>query len=57
MSFKKYPIVFEPILKDRIWGGTKLDSVLGKNLESEQVGESWEISLVPENISIVANTK
>lgn len=55
MSFKKYPIVFEPILKDRIWGGTKLDSVLGKNLESEQVGESWEISLVPENISIVAN--
>lgn len=55
MSFKKYPIVFEPILKDRIWGGTKLNSVLGKNLKTEQVGESWEISLVPDNISTVAN--
>lgn len=55
MSFKKYPIVFEPILKDRIWGGAKLNSELGKNLKTEQVGESWEISLVPENISIIAN--
>jgi hypothetical protein len=30
MSIKLYPLVFEPILQDRIWGGTKLKTDLGK---------------------------
>ena len=51
---KLYPLVFEPIVKDRIWGGTKLRTDLGKhNLPSETTGESWELSAVPGDVSIV----
>lgn len=55
MKIPVYPIKFEPILKDKVWGGTKLRELLGKKTASEQVGESWEISGVEGNISVVAN--
>lgn len=55
MSFIKYPIVFKPILKNRIWGGTKLKTCLGKQIESGGVGESWELSGVDNDVSVVAN--
>ncbi|WP_297796538.1 type I phosphomannose isomerase catalytic subunit [uncultured Eudoraea sp.] len=50
-----YPFKFYPILKERLWGGSKLGSVLGKDLNSDLVGESWEISGVAGDVSIVAN--
>ena len=50
-----YPLQFEPILKERLWGGTKLRDVLGKNIKSETTGESWEVSAVKGDISIVSN--
>lgn len=51
-----YPLVFEPIFKEKIWGGTKLKSYLGKeNSPGETTGESWELSAVPGNVSIVKN--
>ena len=50
-----YPIKFNPILQDKIWGGNKLTTTLNKNSNSENTGESWEISSVPGNISIVSN--
>lgn len=50
-----YPLQFEPILKERIWGGTKLKSELNKSITSETFGESWEISTVNDNLSIVKN--
>ena len=50
-----YPIKFNPILKEKIWGGNKLKNILGKQTESSNVGESWEISDVKGNISIVSN--
>ncbi|WP_179333612.1 type I phosphomannose isomerase catalytic subunit [Winogradskyella costae] len=52
---KAYPIKFEPILKEKIWGGEKLATLLNKNSNSKSVGESWEISGVDDNISVVAN--
>ncbi|WP_162128598.1 type I phosphomannose isomerase catalytic subunit [Flavobacterium phycosphaerae] len=52
---KAYPLQFEPILKERIWGGTKLKSYLNKPIVSEITGESWEISTVAYDVSIVAN--
>ncbi len=55
MSFLKYPLVFDPILKERIWGGTKLNTLLNKTIHSEHVGESWEISMVPGEISTISN--
>ncbi|WP_299129319.1 type I phosphomannose isomerase catalytic subunit [uncultured Winogradskyella sp.] len=52
-----YPLKFVPILKDKIWGGEKLKEQLNKASHSKQVGESWEISTVPGDISVVANGK
>jgi len=50
-----YPLKFTPILKEKIWGGEKLHQILGKSSKNKNIGESWEISDVDEDISIVAN--
>jgi mannose-6-phosphate isomerase len=50
-----YPLKFRPILKERLWGGTKLKEVLGKPIESDITGESWELSTVKGDISVIAN--
>jgi len=51
-----YPLKFTPILKDRIWGGNKLKTVLNKDFSPlPNAGESWEISGVKEDISVVSN--
>lgn len=53
-SFKLYPIKFEPILKEKIWGGSKLKQFFNKKKEGN-IGESWEISEVDGSISMVQN--
>ncbi len=50
-----YPLKFEPIVKEKIWGGNKLSSLLNKNNDKKNLGESWEISGVEGDISIVTN--
>ena len=55
MTPELYPLQFTPILKERIWGGTKLKSELGKLTSSDNIGESWELSTVEENVSVVSN--
>ena len=50
-----YPLQFEPILKERIWGGQKLKTLLNKPINSPLTGESWELSGVEGDISIVGN--
>nr|WP_298930695.1 type I phosphomannose isomerase catalytic subunit [uncultured Allomuricauda sp.] len=50
-----YPFKFKPILKERLWGGTKLKDVLGKPIESDITGESWELSGVDGDISEISN--
>ncbi len=52
-----YPIKFYPILKEKIWGGTKLMTQLHKKSTSNNVGESWELSDVDHNVSVVSNGK
>ena len=52
---KAYPIKFEPILKEKIWGGMKLKEVLHKKTTCDKVGESWEISGVKGSESLVEN--
>jgi mannose-6-phosphate isomerase len=54
-TMKLYPLQFEPILKERIWGGTKLNTFLNKPITSNITGESWEISTVENDVSVVAN--
>ena len=46
---------FEPLLKQTLWGGDKIIPFKHLNTKMEQVGESWEISGVKDNETIVAN--
>jgi len=51
-----YPLKFKPILKERIWGGTALAEKYGKTDNTQtKFGESWEISDLDDNISLVTN--
>ncbi len=52
---KLYPLKFNPISKYRMWGGDKLNTVLNKGFEGENIGESWELSAVQGDESEVAN--
>jgi mannose-6-phosphate isomerase len=54
MSDILHPLKFTPILKDKIWGGQKLNQFFNKESDSSQLGESWEISTVPGDISVVS---
>ncbi|WP_026706213.1 type I phosphomannose isomerase catalytic subunit [Flavobacterium soli] len=55
MTSALYPLQFHPILKERIWGGKKLKTVLHKEITSTITGESWELSTVEGDVSIIAN--
>ncbi|WP_064968031.1 type I phosphomannose isomerase catalytic subunit [Tenacibaculum ovolyticum] len=46
---------FEPILKSKIWGGEKLQTLLNKKSDKKDIGESWEISDVDGDVSIISN--
>ena len=50
-----YPLKFAPILKDKIWGGTKLKTLFGKPATSDHLGESWELSGYEGDESVVTN--
>ncbi len=51
-----YPIKFNPILKEKIWGGSKLESLYKKkNNNLPNIGESWEISCFDHDFSIISN--
>ena len=50
-----YPLKFKPILKPLIWGGEKIAPFKGIETDLHNIGESWEISCVPDNVSVVEN--
>ncbi len=51
-----YPLKFVTQYKDKIWGGNKIKTVLNKDFgDLPNCGETWEISAVEGNISVVAN--
>ncbi|MDY8135130.1 type I phosphomannose isomerase catalytic subunit [Aquimarina sp. 2201CG5-10] len=49
-----YPLKFSPLFKYRIWGGEKLKTVLEKKYEENNIGESWEISDVENDETVVS---
>ena len=55
MDRSLYPLRFKPIYKALIWGGEKLREEFGKTDAPPNTGESWEISMVEDNVSIVSN--
>lgn len=51
-----YPLTFRPIFKERVWGGRNLERLYGKSLPPNiPIGESWEISDRPGDISVITN--
>jgi mannose-6-phosphate isomerase len=51
-----YPLKFETVLKEKVWGGNALVSRFNKkSTGSQQVGESWELSAVADNQSVISN--
>ncbi|MDD2634762.1 MAG: class I mannose-6-phosphate isomerase [Bacteroidales bacterium] len=50
-----YPIKFYPIYKSKVWGGDKIRAIKDDNDIPEKCGESWEISGVQGDVSLVKN--
>ncbi len=51
-----YPMVFEPVVKERVWGGRLLESLYRKTIPFPgPAGESWEITDRPEGVSNIRN--
>ena len=50
-----YPLKFEPILKQTLWGGDKIIPFKHLNESLSNVGESWEVSAVEGSESVVSN--
>ena len=46
-----YPLKFQPVFQQRIWGGQRLRTILGKSpareFDGQAVGESWELADLP----------
>ena len=45
---------FSPILKNTIWGGTKIAPFKNIHTQLRKIGESWEVSGVPGNETVVS---
>jgi len=50
-----YPFIFKPILKKIIWGGSAICPFKGITPVQDGIGESWELSHVENNYSVVDN--
>ena len=51
-----YPLLFAPIYKTKIWGGNRCNTILQKaDAPTEFCGESWEISGIESDCSVVVN--
>ena len=50
-----YPLTFVPVYKEKIWGGDKIRTVLGKEYPGlANCGETWEVSGIEGEESVVA---
>ena len=50
-----YPLKFRSILKSIIWGGDRITEFKGITPNRDGIGESWEVSAVKDNVSVVSN--
>ena len=56
MTMPLYPLLFEPVYKDYLWGGGRIPRIFGsKPGHTGTCAESWEIADRPEGMSIVSN--
>lgn len=50
-----YPFKLSAIIKQPIWGGTRLLREWGKTAEGETIGESWELAVRQKEKSVIQN--
>jgi mannose-6-phosphate isomerase len=50
-----YPLLFEPVYQEYIWGGRRIPETYGRDVAMDACAESWEISTRPEGMSVVRN--
>src|SRR5664279_1357241 len=51
-----YPLKFESVLKEKVWGGSALATHLNKkSTGSNHIGESWELSAIADDLSVISN--
>ena len=50
-----YPLFFEPVYKNIIWGGRNLEKVLNRTLPEGTIAESWDVCCHKNGMSIVSN--
>jgi len=55
MSTLQTPLVFIPVYKDYLWGGTRIPTAYGRQNTPAVCAESWEISAHPDGQSVVAS--
>jgi mannose-6-phosphate isomerase len=56
MMSELYPLKFETVLKEKVWGGDALVNRYNKNPNgSQKNGESWELSAIEDNQSVISN--
>lgn len=49
-----WPILFQPVYQERVWGGRRLEAELGRKLPGQSpIGESWEVCDREEAQSVV----
>lgn len=50
-----YPLKFQPLPKEKIWGGTRLNRIANHQSANSQIGETWDVSALEDNDSEVTN--
>lgn len=56
LRLELYPYLFQPLLKEKIWGGTRLRALLGKPAPArKRIGEAWEMADRGRDTTRVAN--
>lgn len=53
-----YPLRFEPLMKEVVWGGERLARAgkrVAKGKNPKMIGESWEVSALEGEVSVVTN--
>jgi len=52
---RHYPLLFAPIYKEMLWGGSRLGTKYNRQLPYDKTGESWDISCRPGEMSLIEN--
>uniref|UniRef100_UPI0035A06B5E type I phosphomannose isomerase catalytic subunit n=1 Tax=Jeotgalibaca porci TaxID=1868793 RepID=UPI0035A06B5E len=48
------PLFMQPVLQEKMWGGTKLRDIYGYSIPSDHTGECWAISAHPDGVGKIA---